>query len=224
MLSNLIGIRPIKATGMGLKKMKKAEDPIRKKVVLVGDGFCGKTCLQVAFRRDVFDPLYQVTVFENFVVDFVLDGIEYELAIWDTAGQEDYEQLRPLSYPDTDVIVLCFAIDCQDSFENLKSKWLPELQYYCPQVPIVLVGNKIDLRSDAETLSNLHKLGHQCVTPEKGSAMAEELGARDYVECSAKMMRGVQDVFDTVVKVAATYPTQGPKMKFFNRILSCWKP
>jgi Ras family. len=80
------------------------------------------------------------------------------------------------------------------------------------------------LRSDAETLSNLHKLGHQCVTPEMGSAMAEELGARDYVECSAKMLRGVQDVFDTVVKVAATYPTQGPKMKFFNRILSCWKP
>jgi GTPase SAR1 and related small G proteins len=102
--------------------------------------FAAKPAFKLAFRRDVFDPLYQVTVFENFVVDFVLDGIEYELAIWDTAGQEDYEQLRPLSYPDTDVIVLCFAIDCQDSFENLKSKWLPELQYYCPQVPIVLVG------------------------------------------------------------------------------------
>lgn len=142
---------------MGLKKMKKTDDPIRKKVVLVGDGFCGKTCLQVAFRRDVFDPMYQVTVFENFVVDFTLDGTDYELAIWDTAGQEDYEQLRPLSYPDTDVIVLCYAIDCQDSFENLKTKWLPELEYYCPQVPIVLVG-KFRRRKNVANMRRLDDL------------------------------------------------------------------
>ena len=151
MFSTLHG-RSAFPTGMGLKKVKFADrptkvkvksepEPIRKKIVLVGDGCVGKTCLQVAFRTDAFDPDYQPTVFENFVTDFHLpDGRVLEMAIWDTAGQEDYEQLRPLSYPDTDVVVLCFAVDSQDSFENLRTKWLPELEHFCEQVPIVLVG------------------------------------------------------------------------------------
>ena len=70
-----------------------------------------------------------------------------ELALWDTAGQEDYDRLRPLSYPDTDVILMCFSIDSPDSLQNIPEKWVPEVKHFCPNVPIVLVGNKKDLRS-----------------------------------------------------------------------------
>ena len=59
------------------------------------------------------------TVFENYVSDIEVDGKQVELALWDTAGQEDYDRLRPLSYPDTDVILMCFAIDSPDSLENI---------------------------------------------------------------------------------------------------------
>lgn len=45
-----------------------------------------------------------------------------ELALWDTAGQEEYDRLRPLSYPETDLLFVCFAIDCPNSLENVMDK------------------------------------------------------------------------------------------------------
>lgn len=78
-----------------------------------------------------------------------------QLALWDTAGQEDYDRLRPLSYPDTDVLLLCFAVDNPDSFENVTDKWAGELHAFCPKVPVVLVGTKTDLRHDNAAIKNL---------------------------------------------------------------------
>ena len=69
-------------------------------------------------------------------------SLQVELALWDTAGQEDYDRLRPLSYPDTDVILMCFSIDSPDSLDNIPEKWTPEVKHFCPNVPIILVGNK----------------------------------------------------------------------------------
>lgn len=118
---------------------------IRRKLVLVGDGYCGKTSLQVAFRKDEFDCIdlscYRPTIFETYATEIQIeDDFVMELTIWDTAGQEDYERLRPLSYPHADVIVLCFAIDSPDSLENIEDKWARELDYFCPGVPVILVG------------------------------------------------------------------------------------
>lgn len=83
---------------------------------------------------------------------YVFSFLKVELALWDTAGQEDYDRLRLLSYPDTDVIVMCFSIDLPDSLENIQDKWIPEVKHFCPNVPIILVGNKRDLRHDPDTI------------------------------------------------------------------------
>ena len=109
---------------------------IRKKLVIVGDGACGKTCLLIVFSKDQFPEVYVPTVFENYVADIEVDGKHVELALWDTAGQEDYDGLRPLSYPDTDVILMCFSIDSPDSLENIPEKWTPEVKHFCPNVTI----------------------------------------------------------------------------------------
>ncbi|KAG9332404.1 hypothetical protein JZ751_014502, partial [Albula glossodonta] len=95
---------------------------IRKKLVIVGDGACGKTCLLIVFSKDQFPEVYVPTVFENYVADIEVDGKQVELALWDTAGQEDYDRLRPLSYPDTDVILMCFSIDSPDSLGASKAR------------------------------------------------------------------------------------------------------
>ncbi|PAV71611.1 hypothetical protein WR25_22171 isoform B [Diploscapter pachys] len=167
---------------------------IRKKLVIVGDGACGKTCLLIVFSKDQFPDVYVPTVFENYVADIEVDGKQVELALWDTAGQEDYDRLRPLSYPDTDVILMCFSIDSPDSLENIPEKWTPEVRHFCPNVPIILVGNKKDLRNDPQTVRELAKMKQEPVKPEQGRAIADQIGAFAYLECSAKTKDGIREV------------------------------
>jgi len=124
------------------------------------------------------------------------------LALWDTAGQEDYDRLRPLSYPDTDVILMCFSIDSPDSLENIPEKWNPEVKHFCPNVPIILVGNKKDLRNEPNTIRELAKMKQEPVKPEEGRAMAEKINAFAYLECSAKSKEGVREVFETATRAA----------------------
>jgi len=175
---------------------------IRKKLVIVGDGACGKTCLLIVFSKDQFPEVYVPTVFENYVADIEVDGKQVELALWDTAGQEDYDRLRPLSYPDTDVILMCFSIDSPDSLENILEKWHPEVKHFCPNVPIVLVANKKDLRNDSTTIKELAKMKQEPVKSEDGRAMAEKINAFGYLECSARTKEGVREVFELATRAA----------------------
>uniref|UniRef100_A0A183TFX4 Rho n=1 Tax=Schistocephalus solidus TaxID=70667 RepID=A0A183TFX4_SCHSO len=161
-------------------------------LVVVGDGACGKTCLLIVFSKDCFPEVYVPTVFENYV----------ELALWDTAGQEDYDRLRPLSYPETDVILMCFSIDSPSSLENIQEKWALEVKHFCPNVPIILVGNKKDLRNDENTKRELAKIKQEPVKFEEGKEMAQKIGACAYVECSAKTKEGVKEVFERAAAVA----------------------
>ena len=122
--------------------------------------------------------------------------------MWDTAGQADYDRLRPLSYPDTDVVLMCFNIDSTDSLENIQAKWVPEVHHFCPNVPFILVGNKIDLRNDENKKQELIEKKQEMVRPEVGQAMAEKIGAFCYLECSAKTKKGVREVFETATRAA----------------------
>ncbi|KAJ8259166.1 hypothetical protein COCON_G00181780 [Conger conger] len=184
---------------------------IRKKLVIVGDGACGKTCLLIVFSKDQFPEVYVPTVFENYVADIEVDGKQVELALWDTAGQEDYDRLRPLSYPDTDVILMCFSIDSPDSLENIPEKWTPEVKHFCPNVPIILVGNKKDLRNDDHTRRELAKMKQEPVKPEEGRDMAHRINAFGYLECSAKTKDGVREVFEMATRAALQAKKRGKK-------------
>merc|ERR1712137_702849 len=174
----------------------------RKKLVIVGDGACGKTCLLIVFSKDQFPEVYVPTVFENYVADIEVDGKQVELALWDTAGQEDYDRLRHLSYPDTHVILMCFSIDSPDSLENIPEKWVPEVKHFCPNVPIILVGNKKDLRTDQNTIRELARNRQAPVRYEEGQQMANKIGAIRYIECSALTKDGVRKVFEEATRAA----------------------
>lgn len=117
-----------------------------KKVVIVGDGASGKTCLLHVFFEDIYPQVYVPTVFDSFSTVIEVDGKSVKLALWDTAGQDDYDRLRPLSYPNSNVVIICYSIDTPGSLINVTDKWVPEVRYFCKDVPVILVGNKKDLR------------------------------------------------------------------------------
>ncbi|KAH6946692.1 hypothetical protein HPB50_014606 [Hyalomma asiaticum] len=170
---------------------------IRKKLTVVGDGGCGKACLVVVSSKG-HPPGGVPTVSDNYVADIEVSGKQVELALWDTAGQYDYDRLRPLSYADTHVIIVCFNIDSPDSLENIPENSATEVSHFCPNVPTIVLRNKKDMRDDQRTL--LGKLA--TVTPEEGRAMAKKINACACVECSAITKDGVREVFETAMKAA----------------------
>lgn len=194
---------PQSSTSAKGPKTKKSSPPtkVQKKLVVVGDGACGKTCLLHVWALNHFPTGYVASIFENYVKDVAVDGQEVELTVWDTAGQEDYDRLRALCYPDTDVVAICFAVDYIISLENIIYTWMPEVKHHCPNAAIVLVALKADLRDDQKVLSNIEE-DEPIVTVEQGEKLAAKIKAAAYVECSAKMMRNVQGVFEAAARAA----------------------
>ncbi|RAL10603.1 Rho family GTPase RHO3 [Aspergillus homomorphus CBS 101889] len=177
---------------------------VRRKMVLLGDGACGKTSALNVFTRGYFPTVYEPTVFENYVHDIFVDNVHMELSLWDTAGQEEFDRLRALSYEDTHVIMLCFSVDSRDSFENVASKWIEEISENCPNVKLVLTALKCDLRKDEFLNDNPN-----AITYEEGLSKAKEIGAVKYLECSAVQNRGIMETFYEAAKVALGVKTQG---------------
>ncbi|XP_059486492.1 ras-like GTP-binding protein RhoL isoform X1 [Neocloeon triangulifer] len=167
------------------------------KVTAVGDGMVGKTCLLITYTNKKFPNDYVPTVFDNYADNIEVEGQEYNMTLWDTAGQEDYERLRPLSYPNTDCFLLCFSIGSRSSFENIATKWYPEIRHHCPHVPIVLVGTKVDLRSDPTQGSDA-----AVVSVQEGRRLCKRIKAVTVVECSAKSGENLTTVFESAVRAA----------------------
>ncbi|PIC31510.1 hypothetical protein B9Z55_012190 [Caenorhabditis nigoni] len=194
--------------------MPRKEYPeLRKKLVIVGDGACGKTSLLFTFSKNEFPEIHIPTVFDTDYVDMEIDGKFIQLDLWDTAGQEDYERLRPLAYPESDIILICYSIDNPDSLENVLEKWHPEIQHFLPNIPIILVATKKDLRDDEEIVSELKRRRQMPVRWEQGLEVAHRIGAIAYFECSAKLREGVKEIFDKAVRETLRSEKK-PKKKF----------
>ncbi|XP_039594141.1 rho-related GTP-binding protein RhoQ isoform X2 [Erpetoichthys calabaricus] len=155
------------------------------KCVVVGDGAVGKTCLLMSYANDAFPEEYVPTVFDHYAVSVTVGGKQYLLGLYDTAGQEDYDRLRPLSYPMTDVFLICFSVVNPASFQNVKEEWVPELKEYAPSVPFLLIGTQIGaycyVECSALTQKGLKTVFDEAIiailTP-KRNALKKRLGSR----------------------------------------------
>jgi len=170
------------------------------KIMVVGDGAVGKTCMLISYTTNSFPGEYVPTVFDNYTANAIVEGNPINLGLWDTAGSEEYNTLRPLSYPGTDVFIICFSLCSPSSFENVKSKWYPEINHYNPKTPFILVGTKLDLRESPETIENLKANNMEPVSTEQGEKLAKEIGAAKYLECSALTQKMLPVVFEEAVK------------------------
>jgi len=179
------------------------------KVMVVGDGAVGKTCLLISYTTNSFPGEYVPTVFDNYNANAMVDGIPVNLGLWDTAGSDEYNTLRPLSYPGTDVFIICFSVFAPLSFEAVIKKWFPEIrQHMDTKPPIILVGTKVDLRGKASAVEQLRANGESPITPEMGEQMRAEIGAYKYVECSALTQEGLAQLFEEAIRVVLFPPAK----------------
>ncbi|XP_015359790.1 rho-related GTP-binding protein RhoU [Marmota marmota marmota] len=128
-----------------------------------------------------------------------VDGRPVRLQLCDTAGQDEFDKLRPLCYTNADIFLLCFSVVSPTSFQNVNEKWVPEIRCHCPKVPIILVGTQSDLREDVKVLIELDKGREKPVPEEAAKLCAEEIKAASYVECSALTQKNLKEVFDAAI-------------------------
>ncbi|KAF5011586.1 hypothetical protein FDECE_2307 [Fusarium decemcellulare] len=160
----------------------------------------GKTL--ISYTQNKPPTVYVPTVFENYAVTVILWRIgedPYILGLWDTAGQEDYDRLRPLSYPQTDVFLVFARVGSVASYQNIEKKWVPEISHFAPRVPFILVGIECD---DRDVINHDASIGHDLV---------DKVGALKYMECNIVTQKGLKDVFDAAIIAALSSPRREHK-------------
>ena len=178
------------------------------KLYMSGDGAVGKTSMLISYTEGKFPTEYTPTVFDNYEAIIIVEGEEVKLSLWDSAGEEGYARIRTLGYPGTSVFFTIFSVVNRPSFIDVKDRWFPELRHHCPNTPILVVGNKTDLRNDSQTIYQLQKEGKTAITFEEGEELAKNIGAVAYCECSALTFEGLKNVFDHAIQIALQKDTQ----------------
>ncbi|XP_037231367.1 rho-related GTP-binding protein RhoF isoform X2 [Falco naumanni] len=173
------------------------------KVVIVGDGGCGKTSLLMVYAKGTFPEQYAPSVFEKYTTSVTVGKKEVTLTLYDTAGQEDYDRLRPLSYQNTNVVLICYDVMNPTSYDNVAAKWYPEVNHFCRGVPLVLIGCKTDLRKDKEQLRKLRASKQEPITynqPSFSSHLRARTAAFKLFDAQVQGTRGKQFVSRSMQK------------------------
>lgn len=192
------------------------------KVTVLGDSGVGKTCLLMTFANNKFpeESINRNSLFENskgtegtikagqkntFEVPVILETDEgpIELSLTDTIGTDKYKPFRELFGAKTDVFLVCFSVTEPETLESAQTSWLSELRALSASAPFILVGTKTDLRDEEEVRHRLQQEGKQSIALLKGVKVAKSIGALEYVECSAKNMTSVKNVFHTMLLMIA---------------------
>lgn len=166
------------------------------RLVVVGDGGSSKTELCIVYTTSKYPSDYVPTVFDNYVVTIMIGDEPYTLGIFDTTGQENYDRLRSLSYPQTNVFLMCFSKLSPASFEHFSEKWAPEIIHHCPGVPFILVGiTDADAFKEEKARSKLKKVNLVPISQADGKRKASEIGALKYLERNIVTKKGMNDIF-----------------------------
>lgn len=168
--------------------------------VAVGDTDVGKTCLLFTYTKKIFPREFIPSIYDIYSTQVRVDNHTVNLEFIDNCGSEDYDNVRPLCYNGVNIFIICFSIASPASYDNVKKKWLQEVKHHCPNVPIVLVGTKTDLRDNQQVLEKLKEQNQITVTQQQGKIMAKQINAVKYLECAAVTQDGLDDVFDEVVR------------------------
>ncbi len=201
----LTGLGALGVGMLGFRSVARAQTP-RIKLVVVGDGAVGKTCLLISYTTNAFPGEYIPTVFDEYSASVSIDGHPQLVQLVDTS--EKQEASRKGAYAGARVILITYSIISPASWSNARTRWVDEVKKSAPGVPFLFVGNKSDLRDDAATLQTLKAKNLAPVTKIEGVKHANLLGAAAHRECSALTQAGLKDVFDTAIRVTFMPPSK----------------
>ena len=162
------------------------------KVVVAGDSDVGKVHLLTILKGEPYPERYVPTIFDNYMQEVKYYGKKQVLNIWDTPGQDEFDRTRPLSYQDADVILLCFGLNNRKSFNNAMEHWASEIDYYCKESKVILIGTNLDLRTNS----------NDSVTDAEALEFCKRKNYVGYIATSAKEGIGMSQIFPKVIECA----------------------
>ncbi len=172
--------------------MSSSGKKLRYKITVIGDGRIGKTSLISKYTLGAFDTDYVETIGAQFSkYDKKIDGDSIRLLLWDIAGQDSFDFLRPSFYRESDAAIIVYSLEENElgnrSFQNIPN-WYREVNQFCGDIPVVLFANKVDLISE-------DKVDH-----DKIQKIVNENGFLTYYITSAKTGQGVHKAFNTIIE------------------------
>ncbi|KAI8969748.1 Rho1 GTP-binding protein [Pilobolus umbonatus] len=157
-------------------------------MVVLGDSGCGKTSLLLAFKKGVFPESLSIpTILSEYTHQFNVNRQQLKLKVSDTAGQEEYNSLRCLTYLKSHIFAICFSIGSPNSLYHIEETWIRELNNFAHPTSIILIGCKKDMRDENDS---------KCVTTEEGQLVASKINACRYIECSALTGENISNLFN----------------------------
>ena len=179
------------------------------KCVLVGDSKSGKTALLYTISKGIFPTKHLPTVINNVNFGWKFDEYQATISFWDTPGNDQQEEVRSVAYQNADVVLIAFSLSKLKDLSHVRDKWCREVQKYCPQASIILIGTNLDKREDLSYDHNIvNKYGNDyhmnkeddMISYSKGLSIAKEIGATSYIESSAKQEVGFNEIKNQIFR------------------------
>ena len=179
------------------------------KCVLVGDSKSGKTALLYTISKGIFPTKHLPTVINNVNFGWKFDEYQATISFWDTPGNDQQQEVRSVAYQNADVVLIAFSLSKLKDLSHVRDKWCREVQKYCPQASIILIGTNLDKREDLSYDHNIvNKYGNDyhmnkeddMISYSKGLSIAKEIGATSYIESSAKQEVGFNEIKNQIFR------------------------
>ena len=164
--------------------------PKLRELKIVVSGNASKGELLMVLKGQPFPERYVPSIVENYTQYVTFNNVNYKIHVWQTVSEDKDDRLRPLSYSDANAVLLVCDLTSRTTFSNLSDKWLKEIDEYCPDGKIILIGINLDLRESGNP---------DHVTDQEAEQFVKENKCATYIPCSARTGEGIDKIFPAAI-------------------------
>eukprot|EP01091_Cochliopodium_minus_P010941 TRINITY_DN3011_c0_g1_i2.p1 TRINITY_DN3011_c0_g1~~TRINITY_DN3011_c0_g1_i2.p1 ORF type:complete len:205 (-),score=45.17 TRINITY_DN3011_c0_g1_i2:83-697(-) len=191
------------------------------KCVIVGDAAVGKTKLILELiKPNSYEEVSNHSTWETYNKNLDVDGRQFNVMIQDTGSQDEFANTRSKYYHNAQIILICFSLISSPSFQSVEQKWIKEIKNTNPNVPILLIGTKLDLRNNEKMVERLKDKNMHPISGSEGLETCKKIVALGYFEISVEEDKNaLQKVFTDAIKLVFDPPSTKKKKKKLNCLI-----